>query len=130
MTEVAIRFNPNVWGGYAWSLYRRADSTHEWEIDGSAMSKAGAKSMLKPDEILIEEDPDESAPVIATPNAKQLKCKHNENGGSWYHQTFGFGPGESYRFEVCERCKSVILARGKVPWHLLPKGYALLRIEP
>lgn len=92
------------------------------------MSKSGAKSLLKPDEILIEEDPDEPAPLVSIPNAKQLKCKHNKTGGSWYHQTFG--TQESYRFEVCEDCKSVTLARGKVPWHLLPKGYALLRIEP
>jgi hypothetical protein len=92
------------------------------------MSKSGAKRLLKPDEILIYEDSELPAPLVSIPNAKQLKCKHNENGGSWYHQTFG--PGEFYRFEVCERCKSVILAQGKMPWHLLPKGYALLRIEP
>jgi hypothetical protein len=127
VTEVAIRFNPNVWGGYAWSLYRRTDSSHEWEINGSAESKTGAKGLIKPDETLVAEDPEPPPPLVAIPNARQLKCKHNGSGGSWYHQAFG---AEFYRFEVCEMCKSVILARGKVPWHLLPRGYALLRIEP
>lgn len=127
MTEVAIRFNPNVWGGYAWSLYRRVDSTHEWEIDGSAMSKAGAIGMVKPGETIVEADSEPPAPLVSIPNAKQLKCNHGFGGGTWYHQGFG---AETYRIEVCEDCKSVILARGKVPWHLLPRGYALLRFEP
>lgn len=136
MTEVAIRFNPNVWGGYAWSLYRRADSTHEWEIDGSSMSKAGAIGMVNPGEIIVESDSEPPPPLVSIPTDKQLKCKHNESGGTWYHQTYPSGYSQTFdaqqcfRFEVCETCKSIILARGKVPWHLLPRGYALLRIEP
>lgn len=128
MTEVAIRFDPRAWGGYAWSVYRRVDSTCEWEIDGSSISKSGAKGLMKTDEILVEEDPEPPAPLVSIPNAEQLACKHNIGGKLWYRQVFG--TSEPYRLEVCEACKSVILARGKVPWHLLPKGYALLRIKP
>jgi hypothetical protein len=128
MTEVAIRFNPNVWGGYAWSLYRRANLFCEWEIDGSAMSKPGAIAMVKPGETIVEADSEPPPPLVSIPNAKQLKCKHNKPGEVRYQQAFGMK--DIYRFEICDTCKSVILARGKVPWHLLPKGYALLRIEP
>jgi hypothetical protein len=127
MTEVAIRFRPNVWGGHCWTLLRRADPACEWEINGSSLSKAGAKRLLKSDETLIEEDPEPPAPLVCIPNAKQLKCKHDGPGRSWYQQMFS--PDEAWRFEVCEMCKSIVLARGNVPWHLLPKGYALLRIE-
>jgi hypothetical protein len=128
MTEVAIRFDPNVWGGYAWSLYRRADSSCPWEIAGSSISKDGAKGLVKSDETIVEEDPEPPVPLVSIPNAKQLKCKHNKPGAVRFQQTFGMK--NIYRFEICDTCRSIILARGKVPWHLLPKGYALLRIEP
>lgn len=127
MTEVAIRFDPRAWD-YAWSLYRRNDSTCEWEIAGSSISKDGAKGLMNPDEVLVEEDAEPSPPPVAIPNAAQLKCRHNKGGPIRYQQEFG--TSNSYRIEICDACKSITLARGKVPWHLLPKGYALLRIEP
>jgi hypothetical protein len=127
MTEAAIRFDPHAWGGYVWSLYRRTGPTDEWQLDGASMSKSGAKKLLKADEVLVEEDPEPPAPLVRLPNKKQLVCKH-DGSGQWYQQTFG--ADENYRFEVCEACKSITLARGKVPWYSLPKGYALLRIEP
>jgi hypothetical protein len=127
MSEFAIRFDSRAWGGYAWALYSREDSTCEWEIAGSSMTKRGAKSLLKSNEVLVEEDPEPPTPLVRLPNAKQLKCAHDAPGRSWYSQTFG--TGEDYRFEVCEECKSITLARGKVPWWTLPRGYALLRIE-
>lgn len=126
MAEIAIRFDPHAWD-YAWSLYRRADSSCKWEIAGSSISKDGAKGLVKSDETLVEEDPEPAAPLVSVPTEKQLKCAHNNHGPIRYQQAYG---ANSYRFEICDACKSVILARGKVPWHLLPKGYALLRIEP
>lgn len=127
MTEVAIRFDPHAWD-YAWSLYRRANSTCPWEIAGSSISKDGARRLVKSDETIVEEDPEPPAPLVRVPTEKQLKCAHNSGGPMRYQQTYG--TSDSYRIEICDACKSVILARGKVPWHLLPKGYALLRIEP
>lgn len=127
MAEIAIRFDPHAWD-YAWSLYRRADSSCKWEIAGSSISKDGAKGLVKSDETIVEEDSEPPAPLVSIPNAKQLKCKHNKGGEVRYQQTYG--TSEPYRIEICDTCKSVILARGKVPWHLLPRGYALLRIEP
>lgn len=127
MTEVAIRFNPNVWGGYGWTLLRRPDSASEWEVTGSSVSKSGAKSLIGPDEVLVAEDPEPPAPLVSIPTGEQLKCKHNP---AWYRQAYGPNADENYRIEVCDACKSVTLARGQVPWHLLPRGYALLRIEP
>lgn len=126
MTEVAIRFDPRVWDGYAWTLFSRANPDCEWQATGSAMSKSGARRLVTPDERLIEEDPEPPAPTVCVPNSQQLKCRHDK--GVWYRQAFS--PDENFRFEVCNTCKSITLARGKVPWGSLPRGYALLRIKP
>ena len=92
------------------------------------MSKPGAIGMVKPGEVIVKADPEPPAPSVSAPTKKQLKCAHNDHGPVRYQQTYG--TSDSYRIEICDACKSVTLARGKVPWHLLPRGYVVLRIEP
>jgi hypothetical protein len=125
--QIPAWFDPHAWD-YAWSLYSRADSSCKWEISGSSISKDGIRGLLKPDDVVVEEDPEFPAPSVSVPTKKQLNCAHNNGGPTRYQQTYG--TSDSYRIEICDTCKSVTLARGKVPWHLLPRGYALLRMEP